>query len=308
MNSHLKDAIATVSIPSLVLESIFDDCDRYDHDETGGRIIGEFRRAEDGLLRVAVTGVIEAGPNARRSSTSFFQDGDYQAEIFCQIESANPEVEHLGNWHTHHVNGFPTLSGGDIATYRRIVNHEKHNLDFFYALLVVARLSGEEAASRYRVKHYILMRGDDSVYEVDPANVVVTRDAPVWPPSSKPEPSRTGSRHSKEVRVRDSAIIPDIFPSLRAYWSKHAGTLYWKGELELVDGSSVDVTVPEIDSPKDGEASCYQVLAKNVPSPCAGVYEEFGGRQFRSVTQAVSAFERELNRSLYRATSERAGV
>ena len=307
MNSHLKDAIATVAIPSLVLESIFDDCDRYDHDETGGRIVGEFRRDEDGLLKVTVTGVIEAGPNARRSSTSFFQDGDYQAEIFRQIESASPEVEHLGNWHTHHVNGFPTLSGGDIATYRRIVNHENHNLDFFYALLVVSRLSGEEAASRYRVKHYILMRGDDSVYEIDPANVVITRDAPVGPLSSKPEPSRTGSRHSKEVRTRDSAIIPDLFPSLRPYWSKRAGTLYWKGELELVDGSSVDVTVPEIDPSEDGEASSYQVLAKNVPNPCAGVYEEFGGRQFMSVTQAVSAFERELNRSLYRAMRGRGG-
>ena len=42
-------------------------------------------------------------------------------------------IEHLGNWHTHHVNGYPNLSGGDVATYRRIVNHELHNLDFFYA-------------------------------------------------------------------------------------------------------------------------------------------------------------------------------
>ncbi len=307
MNSDLKDATVTVSIPSLVLETIFDECDRYDHDETGGRIVGEIRRTADSPLEVVVTGVIEAGPNARRSSTSFFQDGDYQATIFRQIESATPEVEHLGNWHTHHVNGFPTLSGGDISTYRRIVNHKKHNLDFFYALLVVSRLAGAEAASRYSVKHYILMRGDDSVYEVDPANVVITQDAPVWPLSSKPEPSRTGSRHSKEVRTRDSAIIPDLFPSLRPYWSKRAGTLYWKGKLELVDGSSVDVTVPEMDSQKDGEAYCYQVLAKNIPSPCVKAYEEFDGRQFGTAAQAVSAFERALSRSLYRAISERGG-
>ena len=307
MNSDLKDANASVSIPSLVLESIFDDCDRYDHDETGGRIVGGFRRSADGSLEVTVTGVIEAGPNARRSSTSFFQDGGYQAEIFRQIEDAHPDVEHLGNWHTHHVNGFPNLSGGDIATYRRIVNHEKHNLDFFYALLVVSRLSGGEAASRYSVRHYILLRGDDAVYEVDPAKVVLTRDAPVWPVGSGPEPRKIDSRHSNEVRTRDSATIPDLFPSLRPYWSKRAGTLYWKGELELVDGSSINVTVPEIDSSEDGEASCYQVLAKNVPKPCAGVYEEFGGLQFSCAAQAVSAFERALNRSLYRAMSERAG-
>ena len=307
MNSALKEGIATVSIPSLVLESIFDDCDRYDHDETGGRIVGKFRRAADGLLEVVVTGVIEAGPNARRSTTSFFQDGDYQAEIFRQIESAHPEVEHLGNWHTHHVNGLPNLSGGDIATYRRIVNHEKHNLDFFYALLVVSRLAGGEAASRYSVRHYILLRGDDAVYEVDPTKVTLTRDAPVWPLGSRPELSKTEAGHSKEVRTRDSATIPDLFPSLQPYWSKRAGTLYWKGELELVDGSSINVTVPEIDTSEDGEAYYYQVLAKKVPSVCAGVYEDFSGRQFGSAAQAVSAFERELNQSLYRAISERSG-
>ena len=307
MNSDLKDVNASVSIPSLVLESIFDDCDRYDHDETGGRIVGGFRRSADGSLEVTVTGVIEAGPNAQRSSTSFFQDGGYQAEIFRQIEDTHPDVEHLGNWHTHHVNGFPNLSGGDIATYRRIVNHEKHNLDFFYALLVVSRLSGGEATSRYSVRHYILLRGDDAVYEVDPAKVILTRDAPVWPVGSGPEPREIDSRHSNEVRTRDSATIPDLFPSLRPYWSKRVGTLYWKGELELVDGSSISVTVPEIDSSEDGEVSCYQVLAKNVPKPCARVYEEFGELQFRSAARAVSAFERTLNRSLYRAMSERAG-
>ena len=307
MNNGLKDANATVSIPSLVLESIFDDCDRYDRDETGGRIVGGFRRSAGDSLEITVTGVIEAGPNARRSSTSFFQDGDYQAEIFRQIEDAHPDVEHLGNWHTHHVNGFPNLSGGDIATYRRIVNHEKHNLNFFYALLVVSRLSGGEAVSRYSVRHYILLRGDDAVYEIDPAKVVLTRDAPIWPLGSTPEPSKKVSRHSNEVRTRDSAIIPDLFPSLRPYWSKRAGTLYWKGELELVDGSCVDVTVPEMDSAEGGEASCYQILAKKVPGVCAVVYEDFSRRQFGSAAQAMSAFERELNRSLYRAISERSG-
>ena len=81
-------------------------------------------------------GVIEPGPEARRTRTSFFQDGDYQTEVFRRLEEQDPAIEHLGYWHTHHVNGYPRLSGGDVATYRRIVNHELQNLDFFYALLV----------------------------------------------------------------------------------------------------------------------------------------------------------------------------
>ena len=59
---------------------------------------------------IQAKGVIEPGPNARRTRTSFFQDGDHQTEVFRRIEAEDPSIEHLGNWHTHHVNGYPTLS------------------------------------------------------------------------------------------------------------------------------------------------------------------------------------------------------
>ena len=81
MDVELTGAVASISIPSLVLESIFDDCDQYDRDETGGRIIGNFRRSASGSLEVAVTGVIDAGPKARRSRSSFFQDGGLPSKI-----------------------------------------------------------------------------------------------------------------------------------------------------------------------------------------------------------------------------------
>src|SRR5208283_2840426 len=106
----------------------------------------------------------EPGPNAQRSATYFLQDGDYQEKLFRAIEAQHPEVEHLGNWHTHHVNGYPTLSGGDISTYRNIVNHRNHNTDFFYALLVVRKNQG--GAERYETKHFFLRRGDDTVHEI----------------------------------------------------------------------------------------------------------------------------------------------
>ena len=91
-----------VEIAGRALQSVFEECDRYDSDETGGRMVGHFA-LERNTLVVRARGVIEPGPNARRTRTSFFQDGDYQTEVFRRIEAEDPTIEHLGNWHTHHV-------------------------------------------------------------------------------------------------------------------------------------------------------------------------------------------------------------
>ena len=144
---------------------MFEECDRYERDETGGRVVGHFS-VDSGTLVLRATAVIEPGPNARRTSTSFFQDGDYQTEVFRRLEAKDPSIEHLGNWHTHHVNGYRTLSAGDLATYRRIVNHELHNTNFFYALLVTHRKDGRSGLERYAVRHFVFFRGDDAVHEV----------------------------------------------------------------------------------------------------------------------------------------------
>jgi hypothetical protein len=79
---------------------------------------------------IQVWGVLGAGPKAKRSPISFFQDGDYQEKAFRAIERDHPDVEHLGSWHTHHVNGLNTLSSGDLKTYHGTVNHEQHNTGF----------------------------------------------------------------------------------------------------------------------------------------------------------------------------------
>ena len=137
MNFHLANNVR-LTLPQAALRAIFDECDGFDQDETGGRVVGTFQEHGD-KLALEITGIIEAGPQAKRSAVSFFQDGKYQERIFRQIESSHPEIEHLGNWHTHHVNGLQTLSGGDIETYHRTVNHHNHNTPFFYALLVTAK-------------------------------------------------------------------------------------------------------------------------------------------------------------------------
>lgn len=137
-----------VLLPRGALEVVFAECDRYDADETGGRVLGTIQD-KGGDVVVKVSGIIEPGPSAQRTATYFKQDGDYQENVFRRIEDSNPEIEHLGNWHTHHVNGLRHLSGGDVDTYRRIVEHPKHNTDFFYALLVTERKARKKGTERY---------------------------------------------------------------------------------------------------------------------------------------------------------------
>src|SRR5208282_1767976 len=101
----------SVTISRGVLESIFNECDLYDSHETGGKLIGTYQK-KGVRYDIQLSGVLGPGPNATRSATSLFQDGDYQEQVFRSIEERHPEIEHLGSWHTHHVNGLATLSQG----------------------------------------------------------------------------------------------------------------------------------------------------------------------------------------------------
>ena len=298
-----KKSSVTVSIPKDALESIFDECDQFDVDETGGRVIGRYKKHGGGYA-IEVLGVIGPGPQARRSSTSFFQDGEYQEQIFRSIEQAHPDIEHLGNWHTHHVNGLATLSGGDKSTYRNIVNHDKHNTDFFYALLVVRKNSGRSA--RYDIKHYFLRRGEDTIYEIPHSDVHLVHTPVLWPQS--PDHAHSGthasthvhSAHSSETsnveRAKDQEFFSEFYPHLKAGFSKSLGVLYWKGKVQLVDGSHADVLAME--NAGDG-APFYSIIASGSERGFADVTARFHERRFPAARHAVLHMERDLNHLLY---------
>jgi hypothetical protein len=157
--------MTTVSIPRPILEGIFRECDRYESEETGGRLLG-FYTGQRPNLHIQVQALIGAGPNARRSQVSFFQDGEYQERIFRAVEKKHPRIEHLGNWHTHHVNNLRNLSHGDCDTYTRCVNSANHNTAFFYSLLVTHRLPIFEGLQRYGVRHFVFFRGVQGYVEL----------------------------------------------------------------------------------------------------------------------------------------------
>lgn len=289
----------SVSIARAALESIFDDCDKFDVDETGGRLLGTYQYGADGL-EIQVTDVLDAGPQAQRSPTFFLQDGDYQEQLFREIESRRPEIEHLGNWHTHHVNGYPTLSGGDLKTYFRTVNHDQHNTDFFYALLVVRR--NHQSGPRYTVRHFLFRRGDDSIYEVPDGNVRIL-DAPPPPALVRPEPEMSeqaglaSPNPGKLERARDHEFFSDFYPRLKALLSKETGSVYWKGQIALVDGSEASVVARE---ELTGDEISYSIATSYKNPAVTKISQRYQEQQFRSARQAVVNFERDLNRALYR--------
>lgn len=296
-----KSVDVSISIAKGALESIFDECDQYDTDETGGRLIGYYHE-KGARYDIQVLGVIPPGPNAQRSPTSFFQDGEYQERVFRSIEENHPKIEHLGNWHTHHVNGYPTLSGGDKTTYFKTVNHEKHGPDFFYALLVARR--NPSGDPRYEVKHYIFRRNDDAVYEI-PTSQVHLVDTPVlWPLNAKNVTPPSGIQRQPNrqnppnlERAKDQEFFVDFYPNLKALLSKTVGALYWKGSLALVDGSHADVLA--IENIGDG-APYYSITTASKNSILADVSASYEERRFRSARHAVLHLEKDLNQAIYR--------
>lgn len=230
-----------VLIPAKTVEAISAECERHPTHETGGRIVGVYSESK-GRLQIRVRGLIDAGPDASRSSTSLHQDGDYQVRVFRAIEQDEPDIEHLGTWHSHHCNGLPHLSAGDIETYRRTVNHEKHNLDFWHAILVTERVGKLD----YTVKHYVLRRGRREVWEVPSSSVTVIDESPIWGPDhvlGKDE-EKTEERSSSSLGDA-AAIMASLFPKLKTYSSR--GQVYWKGYIELPSEARAQVVVLERD-------------------------------------------------------------
>lgn len=296
-----RDTRVRVSIPKSSLLVIFEECDKFPDAETGGRIIGNYVDL-GGELRIEVSGVIESGPRARRTAVSFFQDGDYQEQVFRQLEAKDPNIEHLGNWHTHHMNGLDTLSGGDIATYQRVVNHQKHNTDFFYALLVTAKNKSSDPLQRYRIRHYFLRRGDDHIYEIPGRQVSLTDSTTVWPAAGGASPMDEVDAKSIEQsvipdRVYDRDILAEFYPSLRPYVSESIG-LYWRGKIELIDGSMLEAVVIEDQASRRPN---YSIVLRDPPEPLEPTVAQLSTMIFTSARAAVLTAERVCNRSLFDA-------
>lgn len=308
MKFHSTDKIHLV-IPAAAFEAVFNECDGFDQDETGGRVIGTFEE-DKGNLIIRVTGIIEAGPQARRSAVSFFQDGEYQERVFRKIEDHHREIEHLGNWHTHHVNGLQHLSGGDVETYYRTVNHRNHNAPFFYALLVTAKHRSQDPLGRYTVKHYVFRRRDERIYELHRGQVQIIQAPLVWPQvagRALGKHERGQSPHGLRAnpnRAYDNEILGEFYKGIRPFSNAKLG-MYWRGPLELLDGSKIEVVLLE-DAAADNPT--YTVTLREPPAALKGLAEEIASIEFPSARAALITTERSCNRALFHHQGDSHGV
>ena len=182
------------------------------------------------------------------------------------------------------------------------MNHELHNLDFFYALLVTERHEGRSGLDRYAVRHYVLFRGDDGVYELGPAEVRVTDEARIWPKdraTAEQRPRSDGARRDRAlaVRAQDQTVLGVMFPALKPRLFARSGTFFWKGPLPLVDGTEAHLRVVEVGG-DDGLAYYPRV------SPASAEAAELCETPFGSASAAARALELRLNRAIYESAAK----
>jgi len=299
---NMKIKNIKIIIPQAVLNSIYNECNKYEKDETGGRILG-FYNQDKNNLEISVAGEIGPGPKSTRTPVSFFQDGEFQEKIFRKIESENSNIEHLGNWHTHHGNGYPTLSAGDITTYTNIVNHQNHNIDFFYALLVVSKNHNNLNRPPYEIKHFIFFRNSFSFLEIPESNIVITNALPIWVGENngtidKDQTHSNSSDKINQIRFYDQLNIKNLYPDLKPYYSNKLNSLYWKGRIMLLNNLEVEIMVQEISSELSHGYSIPIIKAEFINSEFGDL---FAKNLFESVTQAIVTLERQMNNLLIKA-------
>ena len=98
----------------------------------------------------------------------------------------------------------------------------------------------------------------------------------------------------------DKEILNEFYRGIRPFSSAKLG-MYWRGPLELLDGSQVEVILLE-----DAAAAnpTYTVTLREPPAVLKGVAEEIANGEFSSARAALITTERSCNRALYRQHGE----
>jgi hypothetical protein len=184
------------------------------------------------------------------------------------------------------------------------VEHEKHNTDFFYALLVTEKMRGKTGLQRYTFKNYLMRRGDKNVYEIPVDAIRLIEASLVWPlkeghkPRNRSELSSSAAVSNADL-VRDNEVVAQFFPGVKALQSKDLG-IYWRGSIMLADGSKLETVVF-----RDPDEGGYTVTLRNPSVALEPVMNELGKSTFSSARAALIATERACNAQLFSEVSQK---
>lgn len=213
--------------------------------ETGGKFLGKIMHNE-GLTIVTIETYLDSGPNASCSSNHIIPDGEYQEALFRVIERFDPEIDHIGSWHSHHSNGLSQLSTGDLQTYTESVNDPRYNANIFYVFLVVS-FDGADILGR----SYLFSRGQSDYARLNPEQIILLPGA--YPLDSllekaevaagdtagvKNSPSRSRTRQSggskapqdtalAAIRAADNAWFHREFPDVKMVLREKRNSVSW---------------------------------------------------------------------------------
>jgi hypothetical protein len=159
-----------------VFEYMLHELGRYPNSEEGGKYLGYIQAPKVGAdsnfsPTIIITDFLPGGPNAKRTAVEFFPDSEFQEGLFRKAERRDPEIEHVGTWHSHHCNGLQELSGGDIAGYFKTVQKRDYRPEVFIASLV-KRLPRNSRDTDW-LDHFLFARGDKQFYKITSEIILV---------------------------------------------------------------------------------------------------------------------------------------
>ncbi|MHA1401351.1 MAG: hypothetical protein ACTSQE_13465 [Candidatus Heimdallarchaeaceae archaeon] len=174
-----------VNVCKSVIEHFYKDLCKTGHNEIGGKLVGYLShlRKEDTKnkksLKIKIVSYIPPGIKTTRTPSLLLSDAEFQKICFEEVFKLDPNLEHLGSWHSHHSNGLSMLSKTDIEGYFYNVNDEKHNNDFFLTPLAVSRPKIDNPSLKDILsvfKMFFFIRGDDHFYRINEKDVKIVKD------------------------------------------------------------------------------------------------------------------------------------
>ncbi|MBN2230002.1 MAG: hypothetical protein JW779_10490 [Candidatus Thorarchaeota archaeon] len=176
-----------VIISTNLLNSMVNRASEYPVMEEGGVLVGYIESDWDPLngfsnphAKIHIVNFIPSGPRAQRSSTHLFSDLTFQEFEFQRLHDIDPNMLHLGSWHSHHCNGLKNLSEGDLNSYFNILHSKNHAHDFYLAVLLHTFPTGrlrKKSEVMHSFSFYLISRKTGkTVFILDSSCIEVTQD------------------------------------------------------------------------------------------------------------------------------------